>query len=85
MLLYIDDILITGFSLTLNAQFLCNLKSEFPVKDIGPLYYFHGILVHRKSISITLKHCKYIFHLLPKTDLSEAKGYLIPCPLPYLL
>lgn len=55
MLLYVDDILITGSSSMLIAQFLCNLKSEFPVKDIGPFQYFLGIQVHRQSTSITLK------------------------------
>lgn len=55
MLLYVDDILITGSSSMLIAQFLCNLKSEFPVKDIGPFQYFLGIQVHHQSTSITLK------------------------------
>ena len=43
LLVYVDDILITGSSSKAIAQLITILSSEFAVKDLGGLHYFLGI------------------------------------------
>ena len=43
LLLYIDDIIITGNNSSLLDCFTCKLNSEFPTKDLGHLSYFLGL------------------------------------------
>ena len=42
LLVYVDDIVITGSDLQLIEQLLQRLKSLFHMKDLGPLQYFLG-------------------------------------------
>ena len=43
LLLYVDDIIITGTSPTLLTTLISNLQTTFEVKDLGPLHYFLGL------------------------------------------
>lgn len=45
ILVYVDDILVTGSSSRLIIDFINTLKSYFPIKDLGVLRYFLGIEV----------------------------------------
>ncbi|GJX31587.1 ribonuclease H-like domain-containing protein [Tanacetum coccineum] len=44
-LVYVDDIIITGNSISEIEKFKVFLKSKFMIKDLGKLKYFHGIEV----------------------------------------
>ena len=43
VLVYVDDILVTGPNSQLCQQFIQQLSTQFPVKDLGPLHYFLGL------------------------------------------
>ena len=43
MLLYVDDIIITGNNLSLLDNFTCKLNYEFATKHLDPLSYFLGL------------------------------------------
>ena len=43
LLLYVDDIILTGNNSSLLARFTCKLYSEFATKDLGSLSYFLGL------------------------------------------
>uniref|UniRef100_A0A2N9JAS4 Reverse transcriptase Ty1/copia-type domain-containing protein n=1 Tax=Fagus sylvatica TaxID=28930 RepID=A0A2N9JAS4_FAGSY len=43
LLLYVDDIIITGNNPSLLENFTCKLNSEFATKDLGSLSYFLGL------------------------------------------
>ena len=43
LLVYVDDIILTGSSDSLLAQFVSQLAVQFSVKDLGSLNYFLGI------------------------------------------
>jgi hypothetical protein len=45
LLIYVDDIIVTGTHLHLIRGLISRLQQEFPAKDLGPLSYFLGIQV----------------------------------------
>lgn len=45
ILIYVDDIIVTGSNSTLITDFIASLSVFFPVKDLGVLHYFLGIEV----------------------------------------
>ena len=47
MLIYADDIIVTGSSKEAVAALLKDLKKDFASKDLGGLHYFLGIEVRR--------------------------------------
>ncbi|MCH80541.1 retrovirus-related Pol polyprotein from transposon TNT 1-94, partial [Trifolium medium] len=79
LLVYVDDIIITGSSNGLIQQLIHKLNSEFSLKDLGKLDYFLGIEVHHdKSGSLLLSQTKYIRDLLTKANMENANGMASP-------
>ncbi|KAM1079012.1 hypothetical protein ACFX2B_013622 [Malus domestica] len=78
VLVYVDDILVTGPSSAACQTVIKKLSSLFPVKDLGPLHYFLGIEVKRSSSGIFLNQSKYILDLLHKSHMDGSK----PCATP---
>ncbi|TQD90539.1 hypothetical protein C1H46_023885 [Malus baccata] len=78
VLVYVDDILVTGPNSQLCQQFIQQLSTQFPVKDLGPLHYFLGLEVHRSTKGIFLHQTKYLLDLLKKSTMEGAK----PCCTP---
>jgi hypothetical protein len=54
LLLYVDDIVITGSGTRLLQHIVDRLHDEFTVKDMGELHFFLGIDVKRTSDSFYL-------------------------------
>ncbi|KAM1108382.1 hypothetical protein ACFX2B_004976 [Malus domestica] len=78
ILVYVDDIIITGSSPALCQSIISQLQSLFPVKDLGDIHYFLGIEVHRSAKGLFLHQSKYALDLLKKTDMLGVK----PCTTP---
>ncbi|KAM1069966.1 hypothetical protein ACFX15_001756 [Malus domestica] len=78
VLVYVDDILVTGPDSSLCTLFIQNLSAIFPVKDLGPLHYFLGLEIQRSSTGLFLHQTKYLLDLLGKTNMTGAK----PCCTP---
>ncbi|KAM1307994.1 hypothetical protein ACFX2H_010177 [Malus domestica] len=49
VLVYVDDILVSGPDSSACHLFIQKLSSLFPVKDLGPLHYFLGLEVQRTT------------------------------------
>ena len=79
MLVYVDDIIITGTHPNVISNIITKLQSEFPLKDLGPLSYFLGIQVTRDASGLHICQTKYITELLHKTNMSGAKPFKSPC------
>jgi len=80
LLVYVDDIILTGSHLAAISALICRLQAEFPLKDLGPLHFFLGIQVTRSPQGLHLCQTKYINDLLTKTNMSGAKPANSPCP-----
>jgi len=79
ILVYVDDIIITGSSDSLIKQLVQQLNSEFSLKDLGKLDYFLGIEVHHSnSGSLLLSQTKYIRDLLTKANMEKANSMASP-------
>jgi len=75
ILVYVDDIIITGSSKSLLQQLVQNLHSEFYLKDLGKLDYFLGIELHHSATgTLLLSQTKYIHDLLVKANMANANG-----------
>nr|GEX49573.1 ribonuclease H-like domain-containing protein [Tanacetum cinerariifolium] len=64
LLVYVDDIIITGNSVFKIEKFKLFLKSKFMIKDLGKLKYFLGIKVVDTDKCICLNQRKYVLDLL---------------------
>jgi hypothetical protein len=80
MLIYVDDIIITGTHPDMIHNLIQLMKKEFPVKDLGSLSFFLGIQVTRDSAGLHLCQSKYITDILSRTQMSGAKPAKSPCP-----
>jgi len=50
-----------------------NLASEFEIKDLGSLKYFHGIEIARSKKGISVSQRKYVLDLLQETGMSGCR------------
>ncbi|XP_026426173.1 uncharacterized protein LOC113322319 [Papaver somniferum] len=78
LLLYVDDILLTGSSSILMNDLIISLRKEFAMKELEELGYFLGLEAVRNPTSITLTQNKYTLELLDKAKLLDSK----PCDTP---
>lgn len=74
LLVYVDDIIISGSSIQLIQQLTSQLNAKFSLKQLGQLDYFVGIEVKTLSdSSLLLTQSKYIRDLLQKTNMTQAQ------------
>nr|GEV50397.1 ribonuclease H-like domain-containing protein [Tanacetum cinerariifolium] len=73
LLVYVDDIVITGNDLAEIKKFKIFLKSKFQTKDLGKLKYFLGIEVLDNKKGIYLSQRKYCLEILHEYGLLAAK------------
>ncbi|CAM8926310.1 unnamed protein product [Rhodiola kirilowii] len=73
LLLYVDDIVITGNNPLLLQSFIDTLGYHFDIKDLGPLSYFLGLRVVRESSGLYINQAKYAYDLLVKHSMVDCK------------
>ena len=78
VLIYVDDIIITSSSDKLIDTLLYNLKSDFAIKQLGPLKFFLGIEVIPTTSGVLLSQQHYITDILSRTKMLEAKPISTP-------
>ncbi|KAG7599434.1 Integrase catalytic core [Arabidopsis suecica] len=86
VLVYVDDIIITGSNKEGIAHLKSSLHSSFDIKDLGALKYFLGIEVYRSEEGLFLSQRKYTLDLLKLTGKLASKpaktpleaGYKVP-------
>ncbi|CAM8914120.1 unnamed protein product [Rhodiola kirilowii] len=78
LLVYVDDVVITGTSTSLIASIKSFIHSEFRIKDLGLLKYFLGIEVARSNAGIFINQRKYAMDLLTEVGLLGCKPSTTP-------
>ncbi|PKH48991.1 hypothetical protein CRG98_050339, partial [Punica granatum] len=78
VLVYVDDLILTGNSKVRCAAFKEYLRRCFHIKDLGPLKYFLGIEVARRGSEMFLCQRKYTLDILADSGMMGAKPVLFP-------
>ena len=78
LIVYVDDIIVTGSDEEEINHLKQGLATEFEVKELGQLRYFLGMEVARSKYGISVSQRKYVLDLLQKTGMSGCK----PCDTP---
>uniref|UniRef100_A0A3Q7FKL7 Reverse transcriptase Ty1/copia-type domain-containing protein n=1 Tax=Solanum lycopersicum TaxID=4081 RepID=A0A3Q7FKL7_SOLLC len=78
ILVYVDDLIITGNDLQLIKESKNILQQNFKIKDLGELRYFLGIEFLRSSKGILMTQRKYILELISEWGLAGAKPAITP-------
>lgn len=78
VLIFFEELLITGNSLPCITKFKAYLQCCFHMKDLGPLKYFLGTKVTQNSSSMYLCQWKYTLEIISETGLIGAKPAVSP-------
>ncbi|RVX20566.1 Retrovirus-related Pol polyprotein from transposon RE1 [Vitis vinifera] len=78
LLIYVDDILITGNDVNAIVALKQFLHSHFRIKDLGDLKYFLGIEVSRSKKGISISQRKYTLEILKDGGFLGAKPVNFP-------
>ncbi|GJW06676.1 putative RNA-directed DNA polymerase [Tanacetum coccineum] len=80
LLVYVDDLVITGNSEVEIHKFKTFLNKRFKMKDLGELKYFLGIEVLKTKTGLCLNQRKYCLELLHEFGLLACRPVLTPLP-----
>ncbi|XP_049386270.1 uncharacterized mitochondrial protein AtMg00810-like, partial [Solanum stenotomum] len=78
VLVYVDDLLVTGSDLQEINRAKLELHKNFKMKDLGELRYFLGIEIARSSEGILISQRKYALEMISETGLSGSKPKWTP-------
>ncbi|KAI5325748.1 hypothetical protein L3X38_034822 [Prunus dulcis] len=79
LLLYVDDIILTGSNSHVIQEVITDLGSVFDLKDLGPLAFFLGLQISYKSNGdLFISQQKYAKDLLVKAGMESCRS----CPTP---
>ncbi|KAK2453566.1 putative mitochondrial protein [Trifolium repens] len=78
LLVYVDDIILAGTSVTEIDRIKFILDNNFKIKDLGPLKYFLGFEVAQSREGITISQRKYCLDLLKDSGLLGSKPASTP-------
>lgn len=73
LIVYVDDMIITGYDAEEISRLQEQLSTKFEMKNLGGLKYFLGIEVSRSRQGIFLSQRKYVLDLLSEVGLLECK------------
>ncbi|KOM49185.1 hypothetical protein LR48_Vigan08g001200 [Vigna angularis] len=73
LMVYVDDIVITGNDVARIAQLKDHLFNHFQTKDLGRLKYFLGIEVAQSKEGVIISQRKYALDILEETGLTDCK------------
>ena len=80
LLVYVDDIILTGNDDTMVHKFMQLLAHQFYLKDLGHLSYFLSVEVIPTDHGILSSQQSYIVDLLTRTKMMDAKPVHTPLP-----
>ena len=81
LLLYVDDMIITGDDLSGIQELKDFLSQQFEMKDLGHLSYFLGLEITHSIDGLYITQAKYAFELLSRAGLIDSKTVDTPIEL----
>ena len=78
VLIYVDDILVTGLNIVFIENVIKQLDYEFALKDLGDLSYFLSLEVTPLVEGLHLSQTKYICDILSKANMLGSKSCTTP-------
>lgn len=78
LLLYVDDIVLTASTTTLLVRIIDQLRTEFAMKDLGPVHFFLGIQVRRSKDGFFLSQKQYTEEVLDRAGMTDCKPASTP-------
>ncbi|KAH9646728.1 retrovirus-related pol polyprotein from transposon RE1 [Citrus sinensis] len=78
VIIYVDDILVTGSHTRFVERIVHQLGTEYALKDLGEFNYFLGLEVTPSLEGLHLSQTKYIGDLLRKAQMLDSKGCQTP-------
>uniref|UniRef100_A0A2N9FJ85 Reverse transcriptase Ty1/copia-type domain-containing protein n=1 Tax=Fagus sylvatica TaxID=28930 RepID=A0A2N9FJ85_FAGSY len=85
LLLYVDDIILTGTHPAAITSLITELASTFELKDLGPLRYFLGLQIDYGRDYLFVNQRKYVTDLLTKFNMTTCKAASTPFPISHKL
>ena len=79
LLVYVDDIVLTGNGPKFLTSLIAQLSAVFELKDLGPLSYFLGLQITRTSKGLLVTQTKYAQDLLLRVNMHTSKPARTPC------
>ncbi|KAM1351501.1 hypothetical protein ACFXTH_005260 [Malus domestica] len=79
LLLYVDDIILSGDDDVHVQSVISQLTREFDMKDLGVLHYFLGLQIEYQPQGLLVHQSKYIRDLLHKVHMFDSKPCTTPC------
>lgn len=83
MLIYVDDIIVTGSNFDLINQFISQHRSELSLNDLDDLHYFLGIEVIHNKDGLFLTQSRYALDVLERTSMKDCKPMSTPLSTSY--
>ena len=81
LLLYVDDMIITGDDLSGNQELKDFLSQQFEMKDLRHLSYFLGLKITHSTNGLYITQAKYDSELLSRAGLTNSKTVDTPVEL----
>lgn len=78
LLVYVDDIILTGNDPAIIRTFISRLNNEFATKDLGTLSYFLGLEALYTDDGLFLTQANYAHDILTRVGLLDAKPTTTP-------
>lgn len=78
LLVYVDDILLTGNDSTFISTLLHDLNAQFAMRLLGPIKQFLGIDITYHSTGVSLSQQSYITKILQKAGMDSCKPNMTP-------
>eukprot|EP01018_Ginkgo_biloba_P040026 Gb_26864 [translate_table: standard] len=78
MVLYVDDLLITGNDVSMILDLKKDLQMNFEMIDLGLLHYFLGIEVWQTPGRVFISQAKYIWEVLRRFRMEDCKPVCTP-------
>jgi transposase InsO family protein len=80
LLVYVDDILLTGSDSKLIAQLKTHLQQQFKTNDLGPISRYLGVQFDRTATGLHMHQRQYALSILQLFQMEDCKPSLTPLP-----